>query len=185
MGRGRFPPPWSVEETETCFIVRDGNGSVRLLRVRSDVRRIETCPARFFRLYPVVDWTISRLCQPPFCADCLMSHIRSRLKPGSVAPCLPQVRRTAPPAQAGFTKSSTTASALWRAATARACGCTRATATISPTGSRKLPRRSRAYLCSRASSMAKPSWSMSAASRSSTSCATGAMTTLPYSARSI
>ena len=22
----RFPPPWSAEETETCFIVRDANG---------------------------------------------------------------------------------------------------------------------------------------------------------------
>ena len=22
----RFPPPWSVEETEACFIVRDANG---------------------------------------------------------------------------------------------------------------------------------------------------------------
>jgi len=22
----RFPPPWSVEETELCFIVRDHNG---------------------------------------------------------------------------------------------------------------------------------------------------------------
>ncbi len=22
----RFPPPWSVEETEACFVVRDGNG---------------------------------------------------------------------------------------------------------------------------------------------------------------
>jgi hypothetical protein len=21
----RFPPPWSIEETEPCFIVRDGN----------------------------------------------------------------------------------------------------------------------------------------------------------------
>jgi hypothetical protein len=21
----RFPPPWSVEETDACFIVRDGN----------------------------------------------------------------------------------------------------------------------------------------------------------------
>jgi hypothetical protein len=21
-----FPPPWSVEETDACFIVRDGNG---------------------------------------------------------------------------------------------------------------------------------------------------------------
>jgi hypothetical protein len=24
--RRRFPPPWSVEETEPCFIVRDKNG---------------------------------------------------------------------------------------------------------------------------------------------------------------
>ena len=23
---GRFPPPWSVEETDACFIVRDANG---------------------------------------------------------------------------------------------------------------------------------------------------------------
>jgi hypothetical protein len=22
----RFPPPWSVEETDACFIVRDANG---------------------------------------------------------------------------------------------------------------------------------------------------------------
>ena len=22
----RFPPPWSVDEQEACFIVRDGNG---------------------------------------------------------------------------------------------------------------------------------------------------------------
>jgi hypothetical protein len=22
----RFPPPWSTEETEACYIVRDGNG---------------------------------------------------------------------------------------------------------------------------------------------------------------
>jgi hypothetical protein len=25
MPQRRFPPPWSVEETEACFIVRDGN----------------------------------------------------------------------------------------------------------------------------------------------------------------
>ena len=24
----RFPPPWSAEETEACFIVRDANGQV-------------------------------------------------------------------------------------------------------------------------------------------------------------
>jgi hypothetical protein len=23
---GRFPPPWTVEETDACFIVRDANG---------------------------------------------------------------------------------------------------------------------------------------------------------------
>jgi hypothetical protein len=22
----RFPPPWSVDELEACFVVRDGNG---------------------------------------------------------------------------------------------------------------------------------------------------------------
>jgi hypothetical protein len=22
----RFPPPWSIEETPTCFIIRDSNG---------------------------------------------------------------------------------------------------------------------------------------------------------------
>ena len=26
MSSRRFPPPWSVEETDACFIVRDTNG---------------------------------------------------------------------------------------------------------------------------------------------------------------
>ncbi len=26
MTEHRFPPPWTVEETPTCFIVRDANG---------------------------------------------------------------------------------------------------------------------------------------------------------------
>ena len=26
MPERRFPPPWSVEETDACFIVRDANG---------------------------------------------------------------------------------------------------------------------------------------------------------------
>ena len=26
MNGRRFPPPWSVEEQETCFVVRDHNG---------------------------------------------------------------------------------------------------------------------------------------------------------------
>jgi hypothetical protein len=25
-GSRRFPPPWSAEETDACFIVRDANG---------------------------------------------------------------------------------------------------------------------------------------------------------------
>ncbi len=33
----RFPPPWSVEETEACFIVRDGNGQALAAR-RNHVR---------------------------------------------------------------------------------------------------------------------------------------------------
>jgi hypothetical protein len=34
----RFAPPWSVEETEACFIVRDAGGQVFLCmeRARSD-----------------------------------------------------------------------------------------------------------------------------------------------------
>jgi hypothetical protein len=26
MPERRFPPPWSVEELDACFVVRDGNG---------------------------------------------------------------------------------------------------------------------------------------------------------------
>jgi hypothetical protein len=26
MSSRRFPPPWSVEEQDACFVVRDGNG---------------------------------------------------------------------------------------------------------------------------------------------------------------
>jgi hypothetical protein len=26
MTERRFPPPWSVEELDACFVVRDGNG---------------------------------------------------------------------------------------------------------------------------------------------------------------
>ena len=27
----RFPPPWSVEETDACFIVRDANGQAHAI----------------------------------------------------------------------------------------------------------------------------------------------------------
>jgi hypothetical protein len=30
MNARRFPPPWSVEETDTCFIVRDANGQAQI-----------------------------------------------------------------------------------------------------------------------------------------------------------
>jgi hypothetical protein len=29
----RFPPPWSVEETDACFIVRDKNGPVGQIKM--------------------------------------------------------------------------------------------------------------------------------------------------------
>jgi hypothetical protein len=29
MTERRFPPPWSVEEQEACFVVRDHNGQAR------------------------------------------------------------------------------------------------------------------------------------------------------------
>ena len=36
----RFPPPWSVEETEACFIVRDANGqALAYVRSRARVQR--------------------------------------------------------------------------------------------------------------------------------------------------
>jgi hypothetical protein len=36
----RFPPPWSVEETDACFIVRDANGQALAYAVLDEkVRR--------------------------------------------------------------------------------------------------------------------------------------------------
>jgi hypothetical protein len=38
LGSRRFPPPWTVEETATCFIVRDAkqaSAGLRLLRGRA------------------------------------------------------------------------------------------------------------------------------------------------------
>jgi hypothetical protein len=29
----RFPPPWSVDETDACFIVRDANGQALAYRI--------------------------------------------------------------------------------------------------------------------------------------------------------
>jgi hypothetical protein len=31
----RFPPPWSVEETAPCFIVRDANGQAQLIWIKA------------------------------------------------------------------------------------------------------------------------------------------------------
>jgi hypothetical protein len=42
----RFPPPWSVEENDACFIVRDANGqepgrrAAAKLLTRDEARRI-------------------------------------------------------------------------------------------------------------------------------------------------
>jgi hypothetical protein len=38
----RFPPPWSVEETDTCFVVRDANGHA-LAYVHFEDERGEVC----------------------------------------------------------------------------------------------------------------------------------------------
>jgi hypothetical protein len=49
----RFPPPWSVEETEACFIVRDTNGQALALQDYANV------PAeREAEPYRRVDWKL-------------------------------------------------------------------------------------------------------------------------------
>jgi hypothetical protein len=32
----RFPPPWSVEETDACFMVRDANGKGSRMRRKAN-----------------------------------------------------------------------------------------------------------------------------------------------------
>jgi hypothetical protein len=40
----RFPPPWSAEETEACYIVRDHNGQVLACsRMSQDGAQRHTC----------------------------------------------------------------------------------------------------------------------------------------------
>ena len=50
MPERRFPPPWSVEETDACFIVRDANGQalayVYFEGEPADARRRTSSPAR-------------------------------------------------------------------------------------------------------------------------------------------
>ncbi len=36
----RFPPPWSVEETDACFTVRDANGQALYVYCEEDTRRL-------------------------------------------------------------------------------------------------------------------------------------------------
>jgi hypothetical protein len=106
----------------------------------------------------------------------LRDRIHRAAFPSSLAfPAQPKSRRRA---QTGFMKSSTMASASWLGATPRACGSTRAMATISLTASRASSKPSQACRCNHASSTARPSCSMSAASRPLTGSATG-NTTVP------
>jgi hypothetical protein len=63
--RRRFPPPWTTEETEACFIVRDANGQALAyvyfeeepdrraaanLLTRDDARRIAASMAKLSEL---------------------------------------------------------------------------------------------------------------------------------------
>jgi hypothetical protein len=41
----RFPPPWMIEETDACFIVRDANGQA-LANVYFEDRREAICRVR-------------------------------------------------------------------------------------------------------------------------------------------
>jgi hypothetical protein len=43
--RRRFPPPWSVEETDACFIVRDNNGQALAYVYFEDEPRAVTLPS--------------------------------------------------------------------------------------------------------------------------------------------
>jgi hypothetical protein len=67
MPERRFPPPWTVEETAPCFIVRDHNGqalafvycedepgrrSAASLLARDEARRIEANIAKRTRVAP-------------------------------------------------------------------------------------------------------------------------------------
>jgi hypothetical protein len=42
----RFPPPWSVEETDACFIVRDGKGQALAYVYSRRNGRLERRPVR-------------------------------------------------------------------------------------------------------------------------------------------
>jgi hypothetical protein len=36
----RFPPPWSVDETDACFIVRDGKSPMSIARISRALKRL-------------------------------------------------------------------------------------------------------------------------------------------------
>ena len=43
MPERRFPPPWSVDETDACFIVRDANGQALAYVYSRTSRGRRTC----------------------------------------------------------------------------------------------------------------------------------------------
>jgi hypothetical protein len=59
--RRRFPPPWSVEETSVCFVVRDHNGQAQVYVYFEDEPRRRSAAKLLTRDAPKVPalWAIS------------------------------------------------------------------------------------------------------------------------------
>jgi hypothetical protein len=90
-----------------------------------------------------------------------------RVPPPSYPAC-PDLPNSRQKGQAGFTRSSTTASASLPGGAPKACGCSPAMATISWRAFRRLSTRSRVCRGDHVSWTVRPSWSTNAASRYST-----------------
>ena len=51
----RFPPPWSVEETEPCFIVRDADGHALAYVYFEEVKGRRVAAGRYFGRFSGTD----------------------------------------------------------------------------------------------------------------------------------